>query len=180
MNETLPNNSADIISQAVEKIKNETSEFNGGIKERVIHTYVGNTLIGFCEQDTRFAEVLLKTKRTISDCCKYCLEGVTQSISDIDVYRRAVQFYFPNSEISMNMTITTGDIPDEEYINKKSEQPEFQNKSKKSASKTKENIKNTAETNKPAPAVKTKASSKASSKKSKKKTEDRFIQLSLF
>lgn len=174
MNKPLPNNSTDIVSQAVEKIKKETSEFKGGSKEKVIHAYVSNTLIGFCEQDERFAKVLLKTKRTLSDCCKYCLEGVTTAISDIDTYRRAVQFYFPNSEISMDMTITTGDIPDEEYINKKPEKKAEPKKvPKKSKSKNKEvSSKNPIPLSKPLHKPDT-------AKKAKKKHDD-VIQLSLF
>lgn len=174
MNKPLPNNSADIISQAIEKIKNETSDFKGESKEKVIHTYVSNTLIGFCEQDKRFAKVLLKTKRTLSDCCKYCLEGVTTAISDIDTYRRAVQFYFPNSEISMNMTITTGDIPDEEYINK---EPEKRAEPKRAPKKSKPKNK---EASSKKPISLSEPLHKPNPAKKAKKKDDGVIQLSLF
>ena len=71
----------------------------------------------FCEEDARFAQVVLKTRRTLSDCCGQIVRGVGNSISDIEVYRRAVQFYFPNSEIEFKMNILlTGEAPSEEEM----------------------------------------------------------------
>ena len=51
------------------------------------------------------------------------MKGCGNHIADIDVYRKAVQFYFPNSTIECVMTITlTGEEPDEKYLNKVSAQ----------------------------------------------------------
>ena len=61
--------------------------------------------------------MFLKTRRTLSDCCGQIVRGVGNSISDIEVYRRAVQFYFPNSEIEFKMNILlTGEAPSEEEM----------------------------------------------------------------
>ena len=47
------------------------------------------------------------------------MKGCGSHISDIEVYRRAARFYFPNSEVEFVMTITiVGDEPDEKYLNK--------------------------------------------------------------
>ncbi|MEG1998206.1 MAG: hypothetical protein RR051_07155, partial [Clostridiales bacterium] len=39
------------------------------------------------------------------DCCEEIMKGVGSSISDLEVYRKAVQFYFPGADIQMKMTI---------------------------------------------------------------------------
>lgn len=170
------NNSSDIIAKAIEKIKNETKDFSGNQKAKIIHTYVSNTLINFCEQNEKFAEVVLKTKQTLSECCKYCLEGVTTSISDIDTYRRAVQFYFPNTEIRMNMTIKTGDVPSDEYINKKADAEN--NVESKEAIKA-NNISEISKSDSKSGKHKAPKKVNKNGKKDRKKN-DGYIQLSLF
>lgn len=170
------NNSNDIITKAVAKINSETKDFSGNQKAKIIHTYVSNALINFCKQNEKFAEVVLKTKRTLSECCKYCLEGVTTSISDIDTYRRAVQFYFPSTEIEMNMTIKTGDVPSNEYINKKADTEN--NVENKKAIKA-NNINEISKSDSKIAKQKTSKKVNKNSKKNKKK-DGGYIQLSLF
>jgi hypothetical protein len=142
---------------AIEKINAELQSFSGGNKEKAVSTYVANTLRQFSEEDERFARVVLNTKRTLSDCCEEIMQGVRESISDIEVYRRATKFYFPNSEVEFNMVIhLTGDAPTEEEMNQ-------------------------APKPRPAPAPKTPKATKTGAK-AKKKTpkETNSIQLSLF
>ncbi len=122
-----------LANQAVDKIEQEETAFSGGLKEQAIHKAVAATLKKFCEEDARFAQVVLKT-RTLSDCCGQIVRGVGNSISDIEVYRRAVQFYFPNSEIEFKMNILlTGEAPSEEEMARELEkkQPSKQRKVKK-------------------------------------------------
>ncbi len=102
---------------AVEKIAAELKDFKGDRYGMAVKSHVASTLTHFCEQDERFAEVVYKTKRTLSDCCAEIMKGCGQSISDIDVYRGAVRHYFPNADIDFHMTITfTGDAPTEEEM----------------------------------------------------------------
>lgn len=104
---------------AVEKIDRELKEFAGDKYGKAVYTYVANVLRDFCEQNERFAEVVYKTKRSLSDCCAEIMKGCGSHISDIEVYRRATKLYFPNSEIECVMTITiTGVAPDEKYLEK--------------------------------------------------------------
>jgi len=106
-----------LANQAVDKLRQEEAAFSGGLREQAIHKAVVATLKKFCEEDARFAQVFLKTRRTLSDCCVQIVRGVGNSISDIEVYRRAVQFYFPNSEIEFKMNILlTGEAPSEEEM----------------------------------------------------------------
>ena len=142
---------------AIEKIDKELKEFNGDRYGNAVHTYVANALRDFCAKSYRFAEVLYKTRRSMSDCVKEIMKGCGQHISDIEVYRRAARFYFPNSDVDFVMTITiSGDAPDEKYICKEPPKPKTESKPKEHPKKPE----------KPTPAP--------------KKKEPEVIQLSLF
>ena len=142
---------------AIEKIDKEVKKFNGGTKEKAVHTYVADALRDFCAKSDRFAEVLYKTRRSMSDCIKETMKNCGSSISDIEVYRRAARFYFPNSEVDFVMTITiSGDEPDEEYINQKARTHKPETKQKEAPKKSEKHT------------------------QAPKKTEPEIIQLSLF
>lgn len=159
-----------ITEKAIEKLDKEYKEFKGGNKEKAVLPYVRNRLEDFCKQDERFARVLYRFKRTLSDCLSEIMKGVGTSISDIDVYRAAIQFYFPNTEVDFNVVIKiTGDEPSEEEINKMPPPPP----EKKSKAKTKK-----AEPKKTAEKAEPKKTTKTEKKAEKPKNE--YIQLSLF
>lgn len=108
---------------AVDKIAAELKDFKGDRYGMAVKNHVAATLTHFCEQNERFAEVVYKTKRTLSDCCAEIMKGCGQSISDIDVYRGAVRSYFPNADIDFHMTITlTGEAPTAEEMDRVPEQ----------------------------------------------------------
>lgn len=48
------------------------------------------------------------------------MKGCGNAISDIEVYRRAAKFFFPDSEVSFVMTIKLGEFPTEKYLSQKS------------------------------------------------------------
>ena len=168
-NSTFQNKSDDIITLAIEKIKAEYGNFKGDTKAKAVSSYVSTIIQDFCKQDERFAEVVYKFKRTLSDCCEDVMHGVVSHISDIDVYRGAVKFYFPNSEISMNMSIQiTGEAPSNEEIEKEPEPPKVKKaKAEKPVKKTEK--KKTAA-----------APAKPKEKPADKKADNGYIQLSLF
>ena len=157
------NSEIDIKTLAIDKINAEVENFTGGNKEWAVYKPVAERLISFCVQDERFAEVLYKTKRTLSDCCKECVKGCGNAISDIDVYTKAVKFYFPNSIVGMNITLELGEAPTEDYINKEPEKTE----PKRTAAKKPKKKENKTE-------IKPKTSRKS------KKQDDGKIQLTLF
>lgn len=110
---------------AVDKIAEELKNFKGDRYGEAVKKHVASTITHFCEQEPRFAEVVYKTKRTLSDCCAEIMKGCGTSISDIDVYRGAVKNYFPNAEVVFTMTITIdGDAPTEEEMNREVRKPE--------------------------------------------------------
>ena len=121
---------------AVEKIAAELKDFKGDRYGMAVKNHVAATITHFCEQNERFAEVVYKTRRTLSDCCAEIMKGCGQSISDIDVYRGAVRNYFPNADIDFHMTITlTGDAPTAEEMERVPEQKQAPKAEKKAPDK---------------------------------------------
>lgn len=126
----------DYKTAAINKIAKELETFNGGVKEKTVSKFVAATLTHFCEENERFAQILYMTPRTLSDCCAEVMDGCGNQISDIDVYRKAIKSYFPNSDISFKMEIQiTGDNPSNEEIMREAKKkvPKY-TKTKKSAS----------------------------------------------
>ncbi len=91
--------------QAIEKLKAELKTFTGGTNEKAVSQSVAETLQMFCEQDDEFAQAIVQSNKTLSDCCKAIMTKVGNSISDIEVYKRAVRFYFSAADIQFKMTI---------------------------------------------------------------------------
>ncbi len=105
---------------AVERINEEQKEFKGDKYGNAVYTYVANSLRDFCNQDERFAEAVVKSNRGFAECIKNIMKGCGNAISDIEVYRRAAKFFFPDSEVSFIMTIKLGEFPTEKYLSQKS------------------------------------------------------------
>lgn len=105
---------------AVERINKEQQSFKGNKYGNAVYTYVANSLRDFCNQDERFAEAVVKSNRGFAECIKSIMKGCGNAISDIEVYRRAAKFFFPDSEVSFVMTIKLGEFPTEKYLSQKS------------------------------------------------------------
>lgn len=90
---------------AIQKIKEELKTASGDNKVNAVKKPVADALTDFCRQDNEFAQAVLQSDKTLGDCCKEIMSKVGSSISDLEVYRSAVQFYFPGADIRMEMTI---------------------------------------------------------------------------
>ena len=97
------------MNEYLEKVK---AEFEESSKASGLNRYakavlpsVKEALLGFCEQEPEFAQAIAECGKSLADCCTKITEGVSGSISDIELYRRAVQFYFDGADISFNMQI---------------------------------------------------------------------------
>lgn len=109
----------DFSKLATDKIAKELSEFKGDRYGQAVKSFVSSTLTNFCGQSQRFAQVVYETPATLSDCCAEIMKGCGSHISDIDVYRGAVRYYFPNAEIEFTLTIdASGDMPTPEEMAK--------------------------------------------------------------
>lgn len=150
---------------AAEKIASELKGFSGGSKERAVSKFAAEAVAHFCEESSQFAEVVYKTKRTLSDCCAQVMKGAGNYVSDIDVYRGIVRAYFPNADVKFLMNIEiNGAAPSAEEMEKLPEKPKPRPKAKPAPKKPAEKAAAPAPA-KPAP---------------KKKPEPEVIQLSLF
>ena len=91
--------------EALEKIKAEFPKGAYSVRANAMKTAVRGALEDFIRQDGEFAQAVVQSKGTFCDCMEAVAHGVGSSISDLEAYRRAVQFYFPGAEIRMTMTI---------------------------------------------------------------------------
>lgn len=102
---------------AIEKLDAELKKPAKNISRhaKAVIQSVHDALCTFCQQHPEFAQAVEQTDKTLTECCEHCMKGVGASISDLEVYRRAVGFYFTGAKVSFVMQVTLpGDsVPDE-------------------------------------------------------------------
>ena len=74
-------------------------------KAKAVYSAVRDALLSFCEQNKEFADAVLQSDKTLGACCEKIMEKSGHAISDIEVYARAVEFYFPGAVIETKMTV---------------------------------------------------------------------------
>ena len=94
-----------MLNDALSKIDKELKSFTGGQKEKAVSSYVADVLRQFCRQEEEFAQAIVQNDKTLSDCCKSVMSGAGNAVSDLEVYKKAVAFYFPGAGIEMEMKI---------------------------------------------------------------------------
>lgn len=77
-----------------------------GQKEKAVAKPVVEALADFCRQSDEFAEAVTETGKCLRECLEEVMRGVGSSISDIEVYRRAVAFWMPGYTVEMQMLLT--------------------------------------------------------------------------
>lgn len=91
------------LTRAHQKLEAEKKGVVGN-KEKVMAPAVMAALKDFCKQDAEFAQAVAQGG-SFADCMKKVANGVGNSISDLDAYKKAVQFYFPGAKVQMALTI---------------------------------------------------------------------------
>ena len=89
-------------------IKKLDDEYKLGKYDRygeAVKVAVLEALKSFIEQDNEFAQAIVEVKGTFADCLSKIMKGCGSSISDLEVYKRAVQFYFAGATIDFKMEI---------------------------------------------------------------------------
>jgi hypothetical protein len=104
-------------TQAVKKLTEERGRVTGS-KERAMADAVLAAIKDFCLQEEEFAQAVVQGG-SFPGCMAHVASGVGNSISDLEAYKKAVQFYFPGAEIRMQLTIdlvgkAAGDTPVQE------------------------------------------------------------------
>ena len=90
-----------MLEQALKKLDAGTAS---GQREKAMAGAVAKVLQDFCRQDSEFAQAVAQGG-SFADCMHDVAKGVGGSISDIDAYKKAVRFYFPGADISVQMRI---------------------------------------------------------------------------
>lgn len=90
-------------AQAVKKLEDEKKDVKGQ-KEMAMKGAVIAAMKDFCVQDEEFAQAVVQGG-TFAECMKKVAAGTGNAISDLDAYKKAVQFYFPGAEVRMQLTI---------------------------------------------------------------------------
>lgn len=90
-------------TKAVEKLEKEKKEVKGQ-KESAMAGAVMTALKDFCLQEEEFAQAIVQGG-SFADCMKAVAKGVDYAISDLDAYKRAVEFYFPGAKVKMQLSI---------------------------------------------------------------------------
>ena len=91
--------------EAEAKIKNGISAAKAeGRQAAVVTEPTAEALISFCKQSDEFAQAVVQGG-SFAECIKSCCKGIGGAISDIDFYRKAVQFYFKGAVIDFVMNI---------------------------------------------------------------------------
>lgn len=94
------------VEQAIAKLNDKAQkETAKDRKATAIYSAVKAALEDFCRQDVTFADAILKSTGTLGACCEKAVEGSGNSISDIEVYRKAAKFYFPKAEVEFQMKL---------------------------------------------------------------------------
>lgn len=91
------------LPQATRKLDTEMKAVTGQ-KAKVMAPVVLEVIKDFCKQEPEFAQAVVQGG-TFGECMTKVAAGVGQSISDLDAYKRAVQFYFPGAKVQMALTI---------------------------------------------------------------------------
>lgn len=102
-------------TQAIEKINKELKEFKGGQGQKAqcaetMKIRCAEILKSFCEQNEEFAQAVVQTDRTLSDCIsaivnKYWHKARKDGISDLEAFKTMGQLYFPGSGVHCTLTI---------------------------------------------------------------------------
>ena len=90
-------------TQAIQKLEGDRKNVKGR-KEGVMAGAVLAAIKDFCIQDDEFAQAVVQGG-SFADCMKKVADGTGESISDLDAYKKAVQFFFPGAEVKMQLTI---------------------------------------------------------------------------
>lgn len=90
---------------AIAKLKKELSELKSsdrkiGVMKQPVH----DALAEFCRQDGEFAQAVMQGG-SFGACMAAVAKDCGSALSDLEAYRRAVQFYFPGADIRMQMTV---------------------------------------------------------------------------
>ena len=90
--------------EAKQKLRKEAADGKFDRYANIMKKDVEAALEDFCRQDEEFARAVLQGG-TFEDCMKKVAVNCGDGISDLEAFRRAVQFYFRGADIQLQMKI---------------------------------------------------------------------------
>lgn len=97
----------EIVEQAIKKLSENPKKLSQ--KANAVKDDVILLLIGFCKQNSEFAQAVVQSKGTVADCLESTVKGCGNSISDFDVFSKAVTFWFPGAHVIFSIKLDIGD-----------------------------------------------------------------------
>lgn len=113
----------EIISKAVSRLTDELKDVKGDKYVQVTKYAVAEALMDCCNQSEYFAARLLASDKSLTDCLTAICKGIGSSISDADLFRRAVKFYLPEAELHLILQIICGEEPENKVAEEKTPTP---------------------------------------------------------
>ena len=89
---------------AIAKLRKEQKSAKYDKYAQIMKDGVCKALEDFCRQDEEFAQAVYQGG-SFEDCMKAVAQNCGHGISDLEAYRRAVQFYFRGADIRFRMEI---------------------------------------------------------------------------
>lgn len=104
-------------TNAEKKIKSAIAQAEkGGNKEKVIAKPTADALLTFCKQNEEFAQAVVQGQ-SFENCVKAVARNIGSACSDLTVYQKAVEFYFPGAVVEFRMNIKMSKYEDEQSDN---------------------------------------------------------------
>ena len=98
--------------KAIKKIEDGCRNYKGSKHGSAVVRPVADTLEQFCENNDDFAAAVLGEDKHFADCIAAVTHGVGEAISDIEAYRRAVRYFFPDADVKFDMRIILPSLVD--------------------------------------------------------------------
>lgn len=95
--------------EAIKKLNND--KYKGSYV--MVTDAVRDALKTFCEQDEEFAQAVVQSDKGLGECIETVLKGHGSCISDLEVYRKAVEFYFPGATVKMQLKVQVNPYEEE-------------------------------------------------------------------
>lgn len=90
--------------EAADKLDKECKAGSFGSKEKAMKSSIVTALKDFCTQSERMREKVVEG-RSFEECMKAVAKNVGTSISDLEAYKRAVKYYWPEADVRFQMEI---------------------------------------------------------------------------
>ena len=91
--------------KAIKRLKEESKQGKYDRYGNAVKASVLEALEDFIGQDEEFAQAIVEKNGSFEGCIAAVVKGCGSSISDIEVYRRAVGYYFPGATVRFKMEI---------------------------------------------------------------------------